>query len=193
MHDEHRISTEPADKDADIRELTETTIRMSGLNDFEWSVQEPSLKPPRSFTDTSELSQSALQFFKDPKPVQETSHTSPIAPVSHDPTETFGIEKRVPHPASSIDPPAYNLDLQPMPTMTPAPTPSDQTSPGIRVPIQSQPPAQAPAPAADPQMIEQMVARQVEEVLTKSIQKILPEIAEKLIKEQIRQMLSEQH
>lgn len=186
------------DRDADIRELTETTIRMSGLNDFEWSVQEPSLKPPRSMTDTSELSNSALRFYKDPMPVQETSHTSPItplSPLSQDPTESFGIEKRLPHPASSIDPPAYNLDLQPMPTATPQP-PVEKTNTSIRVPVQvqAQPQIQpqAPAPAPDPQLIEKLVARQVEEVLTKSIQKLLPEIAERLIKEQIRQMLSEQ-
>jgi CheY-like chemotaxis protein len=34
---------------SDIKHLTESTIRMSGLDDFEWSVQEPSLKPPPSF------------------------------------------------------------------------------------------------------------------------------------------------
>lgn len=32
--------------DGDIRQLTESTIRMSGLDDFQWSVQETSLRTP---------------------------------------------------------------------------------------------------------------------------------------------------
>jgi len=34
------------DSNSDIKHLTESTIRMSGLDDFQWSVNEPSLKPP---------------------------------------------------------------------------------------------------------------------------------------------------
>ncbi len=37
-------------EDSDIRELTESTIRISGLDDFQWSVQEPSLKAPEPLT-----------------------------------------------------------------------------------------------------------------------------------------------
>ena len=45
-----------SDPDADIRHLTESTIRMSGLDDFEWSVSEPSLKPPSQLLETGEAS-----------------------------------------------------------------------------------------------------------------------------------------
>jgi CheY-like chemotaxis protein len=41
------------ESDFDIRNLTESTIRMAGLEDFEWSVQEPSLKVPAAMSDDS--------------------------------------------------------------------------------------------------------------------------------------------
>ena len=41
----------PPSEDSDIRNLTESTIRMSGLDDFQWSVNEPSLKPPAGLMD----------------------------------------------------------------------------------------------------------------------------------------------
>lgn len=63
------------DRDADIRNLTESTIRMAGLDDFEWSVQEPSLKPPAGFTDTadSDFSLPASEGFSPPPPPIEVS------------------------------------------------------------------------------------------------------------------------
>jgi two-component system cell cycle response regulator len=48
-------STERADENSsekdDIRHLTESTIRMSGLDDFEWKVNDSGLNPPSSFAD----------------------------------------------------------------------------------------------------------------------------------------------
>ena len=44
-------SAAPGETEEDIKHLTESTIRMSGLDDFEWSVKEPSLKPPTALAD----------------------------------------------------------------------------------------------------------------------------------------------
>ena len=38
-------------EDNDIKQLTESTIRMSGLGEFEWKVNEPNLKPIPNFAD----------------------------------------------------------------------------------------------------------------------------------------------
>jgi len=41
----------PSSEESDIKHLTESTIRMSGLDDFEWTVNEPTLKPLPSMSD----------------------------------------------------------------------------------------------------------------------------------------------
>lgn len=44
-------SVEMHDSETDIKKLTESTLKMSGFEDFEWSVDEPSLKPPAALRD----------------------------------------------------------------------------------------------------------------------------------------------
>ncbi|MCM2321715.1 MAG: response regulator [Oligoflexia bacterium] len=71
--DDPVVQTSP---DSDIRQLTESTIRMSGLDDFEWSVQEPSLKPPPAMLtpDTSNFS------LENPTPAAAAYHAAPEEP-----------------------------------------------------------------------------------------------------------------
>ena len=55
---EHQETPQPTELD-EIKQLTESTIRMSGLADipvknneeFDWKVNEPSIKPPSSMSD----------------------------------------------------------------------------------------------------------------------------------------------
>ncbi|MEK6706157.1 MAG: response regulator [Bdellovibrionota bacterium] len=64
------IETSPVDDiwgkdtadDPDIRNLTESTIKLSGLDDFQWSVKEPSLKPPPGMLDSGETTFQIDQF-----------------------------------------------------------------------------------------------------------------------------------
>ena len=53
-------------EDSDIRHLTESTIRMSGLDDFDWTVKEPSSLSPGS--EIGELSDSNFSFDSNPEP-----------------------------------------------------------------------------------------------------------------------------
>jgi len=54
----------PQSDDSDIRHLTESTIRISGLDDFQWSVQEPSLRPSPEMADLG-----GSQFEIEPSPL----------------------------------------------------------------------------------------------------------------------------
>ncbi|MCM2276895.1 MAG: response regulator [Oligoflexia bacterium] len=76
--------------DSDIRQLTESTIRMSGLDDFEWSVQEPSLKPPASMLEPDDTSfpagaSGALAYHNAPEEIPEPSFTPPPPPQASPP------------------------------------------------------------------------------------------------------------
>lgn len=45
------VEDSASSSDDDIKHLTESTIRMSGLNEFDWSVNEPTLKPTSAMQD----------------------------------------------------------------------------------------------------------------------------------------------
>ncbi|HUP57020.1 MAG TPA: response regulator [Bdellovibrionota bacterium] len=70
--------------DSDIRRLTESTIRMSGLDDFEWSVNEPSLKPPPAFGEehdtTFDVDASDDDLIAPPPPPPMLTPPRPAAP-----------------------------------------------------------------------------------------------------------------
>ena len=70
--------------DTDIKSLTESTIRISGLDDFNWSVQEPTMKPPSGFADTGssnfKFSEQDAAAPLPPPPSMEDSFDTPTAP-----------------------------------------------------------------------------------------------------------------
>jgi CheY-like chemotaxis protein len=74
--------------DSDIRHLTESTIRMSGLDDFNWSInetarKEPTLPPHAALGD---LSGATFKFSEEDKTdVNEIVHGSPTPEPSHSP------------------------------------------------------------------------------------------------------------
>ncbi|MGK5085460.1 response regulator [Bdellovibrionota bacterium FG-1] len=75
------------DPDGDIRHLTESTIRMSGLDDFQWSVNEPSLKadftpsaPETTVSPPSDFEAGGADFYREPEepsPVTPPPFTAP--------------------------------------------------------------------------------------------------------------------
>lgn len=94
----------PSERD-EIKHLTESTIRMSGLaevadlkvDEFEWKVNEPSLKPPTSFADIEESpfqSQSEARSDQPSKDHKASSSKGPSTPVksSNDSDERFELE-----------------------------------------------------------------------------------------------------
>jgi len=181
----------------DIKHLTESTIRLSGLadfpepelsggpmnppdapqffetkkDDFDWTVNEPSLKPPSSFAN---LDGSDFQMFPPSGPSQQKPQSAPpLAPKMSPPT----------------------------PSPTPAPPPRAPSSPMAPPPLPLTPP---PEPHRFPQggnfpadsiemdeRMEEVIRRQVEQTLEKLARQILPEVAERVLKEQINRLLNE--
>jgi len=66
----------------DIKHLTESTIRMSGLDDFEWSVQEPTLKPLPSFLDDGDSNFHVEPPKSYPEPPSITPSVALSAPIA---------------------------------------------------------------------------------------------------------------
>lgn len=152
----------PQQEGDDIRKLTESTIRMSGLDDFEWSVQEPSLKPPSQMADHGDSN--------------FPLHAPPAAPAAA--STLLNTPLFVPPPPPSALPPEDD-EVQASPAQ-PAFEPAPQTAL----------PRTATAVVA-PEEIEALVRQQVEESLARMAQALLPQIAERVIKEEIHRMLSE--
>lgn len=168
------------DQDSDIRNLTESTVKMSGLDDLGgWNIEEPSkssLPPiPDMFT------QSGFTV---------TSPETGIMMPTHDENHLLDLEIGSPTPNSPMPPPA------PM-SARPAIDLIGSSFTGTPF-VQSSREAPAPTPS---QSLEGMVERQVREQLEMIVQgavktqleqmarKALPEIAERVVKAEIRKML----
>jgi CheY-like chemotaxis protein len=97
----------------DIRQLTESTIKMSGLaDDFQWSVNEPSLRPPAKMTDSGNTSfeldlrggDTPSAFTPEPRPAQEPRQRPAPSPtssgeVTRKTTRPTGAQSAAPAPA----------------------------------------------------------------------------------------------
>ncbi len=178
--------------DTDIKRLTESTIRMSGLEDFDWSVSESARK------------ESELPAF-DPSPLPETTRNS-------DPTSIFTDSPEANDPADD-----YRVDFPPAPPFPSsrqeyAPLPPFASEPAPFAPQPPQPgspafayhsaPETAPPfsfdapstsePTYTSAQVESLVQKQVEEALLRMSHTLLPELAEKIIRQEIRRMLSDQ-
>jgi two-component system, cell cycle response regulator len=173
------VSTPPENTASEIRQLTESTIRMSHLDEYEWSVNEPSLKPLSGHFDSGTNS----GFVPPPPPA------------------SLGARTMAPPPPIDLPPMAFGSSSDSEPALPP---PSESENPFPDFEIETQPPSEMEMPKSDsmmmpplpstpvtPHLVEELVQKQVEEVLEKMAKKMLPDIAERLIKEQIHKMLSE--
>lgn len=162
----------------DIRGLTESTIRMSGLDDldsFDWSVNDsskrlspseggiPSLQPPRGMHDLG----GATFRFDEPAPAPAPERTKPLQ--SWPPEHLLNEEDNTP--------PEH--DFQPLQQ-------EEEEHPTYGAAAHS-----AASAAIDADAIQAMVERQVRETLERMAQKILPEVAERVIKQEIHRLLEE--
>ena len=159
---------------SDIKQLTESTIRMSGLDEFSWSVQEsgkrndsesptppfPSSSPQRGMEPPDILSDSGSSDF----PLTRTSVSTP----DFGPTRTFNPGTRTDFDAPPPPPPSSSSDYFSPPGMD-----------GQPLPISSD-------------HLESLIQKQIESALERIAQQVLPDIAEKVIKQEIRKMLLEQ-
>ncbi len=191
---------------SDIRHLTESTIRMSGLDDFQWSVsetnklpEEPSTFPEQDFQNPPAFSDHTLPMIGDETLGELNAQEPFIAPPSSfadSGNSTFQIERRAVSRAESEDP-ANAYHQAPDETETPYPeenfAPAKPHTPPLVAPKMDAPRAADPnvMPISVAQM-EALLQKQMEEALQKMAQKILPDVAERILRQEIRKMLQEQ-
>lgn len=158
-------------------------------SDFEWSVQEPSIKPLPSFLKGEKDISFPLEQFE---ANAQSYRAAPDEPVFADYLPS--INSKTPTPSLSAS------SAPPMPPMGPPALPPEATFlPYAQSEEDLQPlpdPLPQPLPVQPPAMsekeIELLVLAKVDEALRKTIQADLPGMIEKIIKEEIHRLLSEQ-
>lgn len=150
--------------DSDIKNLTESTIRMSGLDELNWSVNENARKNPPPLPPQPEMSDLGNTTFKFDLPS--------IDPPTMDTEETAPIELAKEEPVVQI--------------IQPPPAPLLKSGEGPR-PTESDPNV---VPLTQKQM-EEMLQQQLQITLEKMAQKLLPDLAEKIVKQEINRLLNE--
>ncbi|MFL5813882.1 MAG: response regulator [Bdellovibrionia bacterium] len=205
------FTARPPEPESDIRNLTESTIRMSGLadlggdqppelppglppepepptdfpEDFQWSVEENSLKPPSNF--------------------DAGDSTFPLAPPPRVPNDHSRFIQRpkaeelelTPPPAPDMpyeEPEAF--EAQPAPQAPPASYASNLSGPQAQQASRApQAPSYAPqapaAPSFDLSQIEEMVRREVLNAIRKVAQENLADAVERIVKEEINKLLQD--
>lgn len=152
--------------DLDIRNLTESTIRMSGLDDFEWNIhesgkKEPSLPPLPALSDLGDSN-----FDLDAPLADATRHES-------------SAEHDLPEHLTEDYTQDFTVDITGSNFL---PSPGAPHSDASQTSLEAQ---------VDPSQLEAMVSRELHSTLEKMAQKLLPEIAEKIIKQEIHRLLKE--
>jgi CheY-like chemotaxis protein len=187
------------DPESDIRNLTESTIRMSGLaelgetpqppelppgfppeppaelpEDFQWSVEERSLKPPST--------------------MDSGDSTFPLAPPPRIPNEhSRFVEKPSMEELQLTPPPPPDVPFEPteqtrierFERTTETPKPPEMSS------FAAESLESAINPAEFEKKIEDMVRAEVEKAIRKAAQETLPDVVERVIKEEIRKLLQD--
>jgi CheY-like chemotaxis protein len=154
--------TDPMDE-TDIQHLTESTMRISRMDDYQWSMNEPSMRP---------------------SPLMRDRGNSNFSLNSDN--------ENLPHSSDLLPPPPPLLDdnsLVDLPPLNPPPLESEIEE-QIPLSYYSDPDSRSPILASE-EKIDAMIHNQIEATLEKMIEKLLPQIAEKLIKDEIHRLLSE--
>jgi CheY-like chemotaxis protein len=202
--------------DSDIRQLTESTIKMSGLDDFQWSVSEtgkkalPPAPPPPAPRAPSTVEGDALERLQAREPsLKPFSGMSDLGGTSFsldDPSE--GEPPGMPpfHPETLGGArPAFSLDNDALSEAEEGPpaayrdapeTPDTVAESALELPPSA---PGGPPPFSGPQVMpittkqmEELLQRQLHDTLEKMAQKILPDVAERVIKQEINRLLREQ-
>lgn len=161
--------------ESDIKSLTESTIKITGLDDYDWNVKEPTLKPLPGMTNPNGTTfQVEPPRFRDSEKLVEEPSMPPFIPGI---AEERGTRSQLPK-FSPEDDSLLSSDQNNEPTLEPN---SEVQKP--------EPPVAAVTGLAKAEM-EALVRDQVHSLLEKMAQQLLPEMAEKIIKDEIHKMLS---
>ncbi len=151
--------------ETDIRKLTESTIKMSGLDEYEWSIQEPSLKPLPNLLD---------------------SDGSTFSPENANPVFPPGFDYTPPPLPEDTD---NEIELAPAPPR-PSPPALEREEPTLRM-TAPKPIAQGASMPSEEEM-DRIIKQHVEKAIEKFARELLPNVAERVIKQEIHRLLSEQ-
>ncbi|MBI3543595.1 MAG: response regulator [Deltaproteobacteria bacterium] len=198
----------------DIKDLTESTIKMSGLD--EWSLDDskkmkapdapaptpvppPASPPPPSAHGKDESTREITQPGFDKKAAVLRGLMTPSGRTFDDGGSTFPLGTaapgskpkavRTPAPeAPRAAPPA-----PPAPTPTPTPPPTSISAPSAPPTIQVAPPAPVSSPSEQMTRaeIEQLVRKDLEAVIEKLAREAVPRIAEAIIRKELEKILAE--
>ncbi len=150
---------------SDIKHLTESTIRMSGLDEFQWSVQESAKK----------VGENTLQDLHS----SQDSGIEPPPTLSDFGNSDFPLTRPGMIPPPDSDYGRLDSAPPPPPPVSSADYFTPPSSDGSPLPVSSE-------------HLESLIQKQIEITLERLAQQVLPEIAEKVIKQEIRKMLLEQ-
>ena len=169
--------------DTDIRALTQSTLQLAGIEDFEWAVSEKAGKDSGPKSWDAEPSLPPLPNLIAGMVASRVAPPAPVTPISvaPEPEELPPLfeepaEIEAPAPAAPARAPFEPIELPPVRVAAPAPAP-----------------AEVPAAAAlpDPAFIESLVHEQVDAILSQVTRERLSEIAERVIRDEIHRLLGE--
>jgi len=168
--------SEPEDSgpEQDIRELTASTIRMSGLDDFQWSVNENAKKAASTLQKDEPQGKFSgnMPAFSFDEPLSESQKAEPITLDDDDLSRVRSQEPALPPSPSMLDLGGVNFNFDEPPAPPSHPSESSQSH-------------------SLPEDFDEIVERKVEEKLQEMARKLLPDLAERLLKQEIRKMLQE--
>lgn len=192
-------------QDSDIKELTESTIRMSGLDDFQWNVEEPAKTLPEiektQGTGLNRVGGNDLELLK-----QKIPQVPPLPAMSDLSQVTFSLDDRTgsgqesrnpetppAHQWNQIDPPfdADRAEVTEHELSFDPPEFDTGDIPTLNAPGATPGAAQVSALPISESELENIIRKQIQETLGELTRKILPEIAERVIRQEIHRMLEE--
>lgn len=188
--------------DADIKHLTESTIRMSGLDDLDWSINEsakksadlPPIPPPTQTPSPNPI----------PSPAAASAGFPPIPPRPAGIERTGAIKRPPPEPSLPPLPSMLDSGGSSFPAFAPPSPDTIQEDPSQF--YHNAPEDELPrAPELSPQTkaklqlsqglsdedLEAIVRERVNETLERVAHQLVPQIAERIIKEEIHKLLNE--
>jgi CheY-like chemotaxis protein len=196
------LTARPKGSEEDIRELTESTMRMTGMDDFEWAVSEKGATPPpappsvKKEETLSEMGEKTLagirgyepslappQEFAKPGPEEDDENSGDIE------VPTLGMQN------TEIDSSSMNRERLNAPTEDELklvePGPEERSFSAQAVSAPRVPQADSSTNAVDSTALEALVREQVRKSIQDMAQGLLPDIAERIIKEEIHRMLNQ--
>ncbi len=197
-----QLSKNSSPEGEDIRQLTEATVRETGLDQFGWSINEPG-KSPVSIRENEPPKFEGSMGESEPQ-LRPPSRIFDLGPTVQEEEPSLGDwedEPTIPPPPIPASAPTFS----PMPPIEPPTPPTLNSLPELPIssppsyePLEFEPTFSAiPATGFEPsgaasisdERIEEIVREKVEDALGIAIRKMVPDLAERMIKEEIHKIL----